>query len=146
MRGNLGSRMAAAFTAELESGCPVVILGTDSPTLPPARVNEAFERLKSTPAVIGPACDGGYYLLGLNGGIPANIFASDIEWGGSDVLLKTLDRLSAAGAFHLLDFWYDVDRPDDLRLLRFHLEQAKRCGVPVPGCTAALLAGEGAGW
>lgn len=144
--GDLGVRMASAFNTELGSGDPVVILGTDSPTLPPERVDEAFELLESAPAVIGPACDGGYYLLGLNGSVPGGVFDPDIEWGGDGVLLDTLARLRAHGSFKMLDFWYDVDRPADLRLLRIHLQHARNGSFPLPPRTTELLEGEGRHW
>ncbi len=115
--GDLGHRMTVAFEETLEGDARVVILGTDSPSLPPRLVDAAFEALEEVPVVIGPACDGGYYLLGLRGGVPP-IFEGP-EWGGSEVLASTLDLLDRP--YRLLEFWYDVDRPADLRLLRAHM-------------------------
>lgn len=133
---DLGARMRAAFTAELAGDARVVILGTDSPTLPPALVDEAFAALERVPAVLGPACDGGYYLLGLRGG-PPPIF-EDIAWGTESVLVETLRCIRRVGmGCHLLPFWYDVDRPADLELLRAHLAGP---GVePRPEHTVRLL-------
>lgn len=136
--GPLGRRMASAFAAEMGQG-PVVILGTDSPTLPPRLVDAAFNALAEVPAVIGPASDGGYYLLGLRDGIPP-IFGDDIEWGTATVFERTLAALMASGvAFRVLDPWYDVDRPADLVLLRHHLPSLAAAGEPMPSYTVAAL-------
>ena len=115
---DLGERMAHAFAAELEGDARVVIIGTDSPTLPPRLVDEAFALLDEVPVVVGPACDGGYYLLGARGAVPPCF--EGLAWGGDQVLLDTLDALAEL-PHRLLDFWYDVDRPADLALLRRHL-------------------------
>ena len=144
--GDLGDRMAHAFATELALGSAVVVLGTDSPTLPPRLVAEAFERLKSSSVVVGPACDGGYYLLGLRGDIPLALFAEGIAWGGGDVLSTTLERLqSAAVDYDLLDFWYDVDRPADLRLLCAHVPTLRDQGEPIPVRTLEVLTRRGHG-
>jgi rSAM/selenodomain-associated transferase 1 len=141
--GPLGRRMASAFATELrptgERSHPVVILGTDSPTLPPRLVDAAFAALADVPAVIGPASDGGYYLLGLRDGIPP-IFGDDIEWGTATVFERTIAALVAYGvAFRVLDPWYDIDRPADLALLRHHLPSLEAAGEPLPVFTLAAL-------
>ena len=135
--GDLGARMRRAFEETLAAGEPVVIVGTDSPTLPPTYVAQAFEALADTPVVIGPACDGGYYLLGLSQ-VPEGIFEG-VPWGTGDVCAETMARLDAAGVpYTLLPFWYDVDRPSDLRLLRRHLAPLARDGE-IPKATAAAI-------
>lgn len=137
--GDLGARMAAAFGVELAAGGPVVIVGTDSPSLPPRLVDAAFAALAEVPAVIGPASDGGYYLLGLRDGIPP-VFGPGIEWGSETVLGRTLAALAASGvAFRVLDPWYDVDRPEDLVLLSHHLPSLIAAGDPPPVRTMAAL-------
>lgn len=136
--GDLGARMAAAFAKELAHGGPVVILGTDSPTLPPRVVDEAFAALETVDVVLGPACDGGYYLLGARGAVPP-VFDGP-AWGGSGVLAHTLDSLVRAGVpYRLLEFWYDVDRPEDLALMRAHLPALVAAGVPPPRHTVRVL-------
>lgn len=136
--GDLGDRMAAAFAAEGAAGDPVVILGTDSPTLPPAFVDDAFAALAEGEAVIGPACDGGYYLLGLRGAATRDraLWPPGLAWGTDAVLPATLAALAARGPFAVLDPWYDVDRPADLRWLRHHLPRV----TPPPTHTTAALA------
>lgn len=121
--GDLGERMATAFAAEGGEDDPVVILGTDSPTLPPTHVDRAFAALAKRDAVIGPACDGGYVLLGLRGTATTDrsIFPKGLAWGTDAVLPATLAALEARGDFAVLEPWYDVDRPADLIWMRRHL-------------------------
>lgn len=137
--GDLGDRMAAAFAETGKAGDPVVILGTDSPTLPPRLVDRAFAALAERDAVIGPACDGGYVLLGLRGAATRDrsIFPAGLAWGTEAVLPTTLDALAARGDFAVLDPWYDVDRPEDLRWMRHHLPLLDG---PAPRHTIAMLA------
>ncbi len=140
--GDLGARMAAAFADELAGGGPVVVLGTDSPSLPPRLVDAAFAALAEVPAVIGPACDGGYYLLGLRGEVPP-VFPTDMPWGTEVVLTRTLRALAATGApFRVLDPWYDVDRITDLALLKYHLPSLIAAGDPAPTRTLAAMSTE----
>ncbi len=136
--GDLGARMRAAFAEELRHGDPVVILGIASPTLPPALVDAAFVALERVPVVVGPACDGGYYLLGARGAVPP-VFEGP-EWGGPGVLAHTLASLEAARVrYEIMEFWYDVDRPEDLALLRAHLPALAAAGVPLPAHTVRAL-------
>lgn len=139
--GDLGARMAAAVATEGAGGAPVVIVGTDSPTLPPRLVDAAFAALADAPVVLGPACDGGYYLVGVRGpGVPDGLFAG-VPWGTDRVLVHTLRSLEAAACrYTLLDFWYDVDRPADLALMAAHLPALRAAGVPPPPRTRRALA------
>lgn len=136
--GDLGARMARAFATELTGGGPVVILGTDSPTLPPGLVDAAYAALRDVDVVVGPACDGGYYLLGARGDVPP-VFDGP-TWGGPGVLAHTLDSLeTAAIPYRLLEFWYDVDRPEDLTLLRAHVPALTASGEAPPRHTLRAL-------
>lgn len=143
-KGDLGDRMAAAFAAEGAGGEPVVILGTDSPTLPPSHVDRAFAALDAHEAVIAPACDGGYVLLGLRGAAALDraVFPPGLAWGTPAVLPATLAALAARGDFAVLDPWYDVDRPLDLVWMRRHLATLE--GPPPIHALAALDRIEGA--
>jgi rSAM/selenodomain-associated transferase 1 len=118
---DLGQRMGHAFEAVFSRGYQgAVLVGTDVPSLPPLRVNDALRYCSSRDLVLGPSLDGGYYLIGLRKVIP-ECFA-DLPWGGPTVLVETLRRAHEAGAsVSLLDPWYDVDTPEDLRVLRSHL-------------------------
>lgn len=113
--GDLGERLARAFETSFAAGATrVLALGSDSPTLPPALLNQAFSRLDDCDLVIGPAEDGGYCLIGLKSVRP-ELFR-DIEWSSNSVLSTTLAiaaRMKLATA--LLDRWYDVDDVDTLR-------------------------------
>jgi hypothetical protein len=152
--GDLGERMRAAFAGAFAhavaagAGFPraecgrVVVIGTDSPTLPPAFLEEAFTVLEAKDVVIGPARDLGYYLIGLARPFP-ELFEG-IAWGTSEVLPETLRRVARAGArLHLLAPWHDVDTPEDLAFLRAEVEALRLAGKPYPAATAALLARPG---
>jgi glycosyltransferase A (GT-A) superfamily protein (DUF2064 family) len=95
-----------------------VILGADAPTLPGNRIVDAFRRLEGgAPAVICPARDGGYVLVGLGKTLP-ELF-HDVPWGGPRVLRVTLERARVAGIdVERLEPWYDVDTGEDLSRLR----------------------------
>ena len=116
---DLGERLAAAMATALAAGRPPVLaLGTDTPHLPLAALEEAEGALAAgADVVLGPAADGGYYLLGLTAIVPA-LFA-DIPWGTRAVLHATLARAAAAGLrVHLLSPTFDVDEIDDLHRLQ----------------------------
>jgi uncharacterized protein len=126
--GSLGQRMAAFIADELQAGAgAVVLLGSDSPTLPPAFVAEAFRLLEEADVVLGPATDGGYYLLGCARRLPP-IF-DGINWGSPHVLEQTVACLAdPAWRVALLPPWYDVDTLDDWQVLRGHLAALRRAG------------------
>jgi len=129
--GDLGVRMLRISRALLRRHPYVLLIGTDSPTLPLSRFEQADTLLADADWVFGPSRDGGYYLAGQRRLAPA-MFTS-VPWGTGDVLTVTLERLHARAA--LLPPWYDVDRPDDLDRLRKDLPVAEGCRA-----TQALLA------
>jgi rSAM/selenodomain-associated transferase 2/rSAM/selenodomain-associated transferase 1 len=115
----LGERMKRAFEDAFESGAAsAIIIGTDIPDLNEKVVKNAFALLKQKEMVLGPAKDGGYYLIGLSKtGFSPDIseLFSGIEWGENDVLKKTLDATARLGiGYALVDELADVDRPEDL--------------------------------
>ena len=120
---DLGARMAAALGRCLAFGRRAALIGTDFPDLPHEVLHEAFESLENThePKVtLGPAADGGYYLIGMNRFVP-EIFA-DIPWSTSEVLSRTVERADALGiGTSLLPEWRDVDEADDLEALKDRL-------------------------
>jgi rSAM/selenodomain-associated transferase 1 len=127
--GDLGMRLGSFFRERFRSEQErIVILGTDSPTVPAALVEQAFEELKTADVVLGPAMDGGYYLLGCARKLPP-IFEG-VAWGSPTVLADTLARLAdRAWRVALLPPWYDVDTLDDWHLLRGHALALRRAGI-----------------
>lgn len=144
--GDLGARLEAAFADCLSEspGGRIVALGTDSPALSPARVDDAFEALKAHDAVLGPAEDGGYYLLGLRRPL-RSIFAG-ITWGSSSVFTDTRARLEAENCrWATLDTDYDVDVEADLARLERDVSARRSRGEPWPIRTATMLEALGIG-
>jgi rSAM/selenodomain-associated transferase 1 len=127
--GVLGRRLSDFLRYEQNSGSKaVVMVGTDSPTLPVAYVEHAFAELEKSEVVLGPACDGGYYLLGCSRVVPP-IF-DNITWGGARVLADTVAALvDPRWRLAVLPPWYDVDTPDDWAMLCGHLAALRRAGV-----------------
>lgn len=133
---DLGARMAHAFDRAFDAGYRrVVLIGGDVPTLPSSRPGEAFAALDGADAVLGPAADGGYYLVGLRAPQPA--LFEGIAWSTPDVLRVTRDIAARAGLrVRLLAEERDVDTPDDLGELAARLAQL-RSGV-APATRAVL--------
>lgn len=137
--GDLGRRLERFVAEQQRLGARrIVVVGSDSPTMPVPIVTQAFAELERVDVVLGPAMDGGYYLLGCAGRMPP-IF-DGISWGGPDVLAQTVARLSEpAWRLALLPPWYDVDTLADWRMLRGHLAASRRCGIdPAVPWTEAL--------
>lgn len=117
MAGDLGEKMLHAFTATLLPQGQAefaLIVGSDCPFITSKILQEALTALASgSDVVLGPAEDGGYYLIGLRCA-HAEIFR-EIPWGTSQVLVKTLDRIRECQlAFHLLSKLADIDIPTDI--------------------------------
>ncbi len=114
--GDLGQRMARAIEEALAQGEErVVLVGSDLPQLNADIMAQAFAALADHSMVLGPATDGGYYLVGLS--IPAPAIFQGIAWGTSRVLDETLAAAHDLGLLpHLLPPLADLDRPEDLPL------------------------------
>jgi rSAM/selenodomain-associated transferase 2/rSAM/selenodomain-associated transferase 1 len=118
---DVGERMQRAFEDAFESGATsAVIIGTDIPDLTARVVKDAFNVLKQKEMVLGPAKDGGYYLIGFPktafSSAAADLFAG-IKWGVNDVLKKTIKAATGLGiSYSLVDELADVDRPEDLSI------------------------------
>lgn len=135
--GDLGRRLEATFTGlHAEGHREVVVIGSDCPELPPAVVRSAFEALRQAARVVlGPAEDGGYYLVGATPPIPA-IF-SGVPWSTGRVMeatLAALDRDSVRAS--ILPRFGDVDVPADLERLA---ARAGRSASPAGGRTRAFI-------
>jgi rSAM/selenodomain-associated transferase 1 len=113
-RGSLGARMKRAFDQAFRSGFKrVILIGSDIPGLNKKTLQEAFSALASHDLVLGPARDGGYYLIGMTHYFP--FLFNRIPWGESLVLEKTLDLARRSGLkIFLLEELDDIDRPADL--------------------------------
>jgi rSAM/selenodomain-associated transferase 1 len=120
-QGDLGRRMRDYFTSALAAGFQEVLLvGSDSPTLPLERIDQAFAALKNKDVVLGPTQDGGYYLVGAARRVP-DIF-ENMPWSTSHLWRRTVDRLRAGEiGFCSLEPWYDVDDRTTLNRLRVEL-------------------------
>ena len=167
---HLGERLSNAFADFRQDGWEkTVILGGDSPLLPLAFVEEAFEALDRHDVVLGPADDGGYYLIGLGGpdgsggpggpggsggsGDPGgpgrrrnatsryNRLFESIHWGTGRVLRQTRAAIRACGlSCHELPAWHDVDRPADLDRLAREIRTLRAGGDHLTGrCTETAL-------
>lgn len=109
---DLGARMAHAMARAVDRG-PAVLIGTDCPALSARHLRLAHNALREYDAVIVPAEDGGYVLIGLKH-FDADVFAG-IAWGTDSVMAETRVRLAALGwRWGELPTLWDVDRPDDL--------------------------------
>ena len=117
--GDIGKRMAHAFDHTLRKVPSALLIGTDCPALTQDDLKKAAKALaQGMDAVIGPAEDGGYVLLGLRHFVP-ELFAG-ISWGTDSVLKETRQRLRVLGwRWHELKERWDVDRPKDMKRLRF---------------------------
>ena len=114
---DLGQRMHHALNRSLQTCDAVVLVGTDCPSLSAADIDEALGKLLAgTDVVLGPASDGGYYLVGMRTAI-REVFA-DIPWGSREVLAHTHKRIRERGlSVHLLTRRDDLDTAEDYRRL-----------------------------
>jgi hypothetical protein len=113
--GDLGQRLTRVIDA-LPPG-PVVVLGSDTPTVTPSDVAEAFRALGPHRAVFGPAPDGGYWLIGLRRGFREPLPFEGVRWSTPDALADTIGNL-AAGPVALLRVQEDIDDGPALRRYR----------------------------
>ncbi len=132
---DLGERMAAAFNRAFASGARrVVIFGSDSPTLPPGIVPQAFDRLRACDMVLGPTEDGGYYLIGCRR-FDARVFTR-VKWSTSRAFEQTRANAERFGySIAEVETWFDLDEWKDIERI---VEEARR-GAPLPAHLAAFL-------
>jgi rSAM/selenodomain-associated transferase 1 len=142
--GELGPRLIRGIEALLKEGhAGVILIGADSPTLPPSILRQAVEAVRREDnVVLSPAQDGGYVLIGLSR--PHRRLFEDIAWSTSEVYRTTLARAKEIGLPAVeLPGWYDVDDPPSLRMLEDELAGrapafAALAGADAPA-TRALL-------
>jgi rSAM/selenodomain-associated transferase 1 len=117
--GSLGERMRMTMDDLFAGGASIVVLvGSDLPDIMPSSIADAVSTLRSNPAsvVLGPAQDGGYYLIAAT--TTPDVF-DDVEWSSRRVLEQTRAAASRHGLrVHLLETLGDVDMPEDLRSVR----------------------------
>lgn len=118
--GNLGHRMQEAFEKAFQKGShKVIIIGSDCYDLLEETINSAFNMLESSDAVIGPANDGGYYLLGMNSYTP-EVFR-DINWSTSSVFNETVSKFKWLNkTISILPELIDIDEMSDLEASTFN--------------------------
>lgn len=125
---DLGARMQSAAAATLAHAQRLVLIGADCPDLDAEYLQQALSALSQYPAVLGPADDGGYVLLGLRREMTASLATlfAPMPWGSDQVAARTRKRMHAAGLDWLeLPRLADIDRPEDLLrvdLARFRLD------------------------
>ena len=105
----MGSRLTRAFGESFAAGRrKVMAIGSDCPYVKTTHLRDGFERLISAAVVLGPALDGGYWLIGMNCYLPS--LFEGISWGGAEVLEQTLQRTAALGIqTAMLETLEDVD-------------------------------------
>jgi uncharacterized protein len=133
--GDIGERMGLAFEDAFKRGAEsVVIIGSDIPEITGAIIEKAFFALNHRDLILGPASDGGYYLIGLRktgaaDAVPA--LFEEIPWGTDTVLSETVRRAEGLHLRHLfLPQLTDVDRPEDLPVWEHASDVVKKEGGP----------------
>lgn len=110
--GDLGARMHYAFESALQTHRHAIIVGSDIAQLEASIINRAFDILQRKDYVIGPAIDGGYYLLGMKKSSP-ELFL-DMEWSTPEVFQHTVERIEKyGGSWEAVDTLSDIDYAED---------------------------------
>jgi len=125
--GDLGQRMLQAVESELGSSAMVVVIGTDCPELRGDHISLVFSLLQNHDVVIGPAHDGGYYLIGMK--VAERGLFDDMPWSTSNVFSITLERcrllrlaVATLPVMHDLDEWTDIENQADRQWLLHDLK------------------------
>ncbi len=119
--GDLGKKITEAFRGIFQQGGKVVIIGSDCFDLDAETIDEAFDKLESSDVVIGPANDGGYYLLGTNNFHP-ELF-ENVNWSTETVLMETVQQAKQNNLrVTLLKELIDLDTIEDLKKSGYQLK------------------------
>ncbi len=133
--GDLGRRLERILGRALAESSVAIAIGADTPGLPERLLVSARDALHAADAALGPADDGGFYLVALKRCWPG--LFRDLPWSAGTTFAATRERLQAHGmSVRVLEPWFDVDRPADLLRLRGLIER----GEVVAATTAELLA------
>jgi len=112
--GDLGARMRGAFELALGAFDAAIVVGADIPGIDGAILRDAIDRISSRDLVLGPAPDGGYYLIALKKPTP-RLF-DDIVWSRDDVAQRTIAKAAGLGlSVAMTEPRRDIDTPDDAR-------------------------------
>lgn len=123
----LGRRIYNAFKHCSQKGySDIVLIGSDSPSIPAGFIKQAFNELKKNDFVIGPCFDNGMYLIAAKSNKVDKIFSNIKIDTGKDVngILKKIGKTKIK--FSMLPFWYDIDDIEDLEFLKAHLKYLKK--------------------
>lgn len=139
VEGDLGDRLFSGLNRMLAEFDYVAAVGSDHPDLSETVVVDAFDKLAAgTDVVLGPASDGGYYLIGVTRNSLQKELFSDVDWSTDRVLEQTLERCQNLGArVETLVYLEDVDTPDDLKRLAGRL--ARGSGPSNPKTQSLLM-------
>lgn len=124
--GDLGKRMYHAFVDTFAEGFEkVILIGSDIPQIDCSMIEEGFYKLEKSDAVIGPATDGGYYLIGFHKDKLSEDVFKEIEWGEKSVYRETIDKLSIL-RYSTVESMSDIDYYEDL--INFYKTECKELG------------------
>ncbi len=116
--GHIGVKMGRALAAHLGKKQSIILLGSDLPGITSHILAEALQAAKTYDLTIGPAHDGGYYLIGVNGKMKPDALSSlfsGISWGTPTVFAETMAKADIRNlTYHILPKLHDIDRPEDL--------------------------------
>ncbi len=120
---DLGARMANALHNGQTEGYDTILIGSDCPDIDDTILSEALTALKNSDLVIGPAHDGGYYLIGVAKNLARQSYSElfrNISWGSDTVLQETLNRVKKLTLSpHTLPTLHDIDTPEDLKYFHY---------------------------
>ena len=131
---DLGKRMLDSFENAFKNGTTgAIIIGTDCPGIDSSILHKAFDALAEKDLVLGPATDGGYYLIGINQNVPGKAMKSlfsNIPWGTSEAYQRTIQTAESASlSYAILDQLDDIDRPEDISVWKLTLETDLSSGL-----------------
>lgn len=134
---DLGERLERAFRQLLRRHSHAAIIGSDSPMLSPLTIRDAFRELHGRDAVLGPCPDGGFYLIGL-GRLEPGLF-EDVPWGTEAAFRNMHENLTARSfSCSILEPVADVDRPEDVEMLKDELAQSPEAQRLAPSAWSFL--------
>jgi rSAM/selenodomain-associated transferase 1 len=141
---DLGERMGNAFGQAFSVAAPpvdqAVLIGSDFPDLDPGIIQQAFDALSRNDAALGPAFDGGYYLIGFNRHAFAKEIFDGVSWGTGQVFAETVQKVERAGLkMHVLPAWRDIDTYADLKIFYKKAEQKGLSGLKTLVCLEKMM-------